>query len=69
MFKDLTTAKSTEEFLYALTILVLVIVISSFILMFVWNRALVPHISTLKPMKTLFDALLMSIAISLIRGY
>jgi hypothetical protein len=69
MFKDLTTAKSTEEFLYALTILVLIIVISSFILMFVWNRALVPHISTLKPMKTLFDALLMSIAISLIRGY
>ena len=69
MFKDLSKCKTTEEFLYTLTILVLIIVISAFILMFLWNRVLVPHITTLKPLASLFDALLMSLAITVIRGY
>jgi hypothetical protein len=69
MFKDLINAKSATEFLYTLTILVLIIVISAFILMFVWNRVLVPHITVLRPLSTLFEALLMSIAISVMRGY
>ena len=68
MFRDLINAKSATEFIYTLTILVLIIVISAFVLLFLWNRVLVPHITVLKPLSSLFEALLMSIAIAVIRG-
>jgi len=69
MFRSLVDAKTISEFLYELTVLVLIIVISAFILMFLWNRVLVPHVSGVKPLTSLLDALLMSITISVIRGY
>jgi hypothetical protein len=50
-------------------ILLIVLVLSAFILRWLWNKVLVPHITVVKPLVTLFDAFLMSIAISVIRGY
>ena len=68
MLKDLINAKSVTEFLYLLTILILLIVISAFILLLVWDRVLVPHVTILKPLNSLLDAFLMSIALVVIRS-
>jgi hypothetical protein len=68
MLTNLVNSKNITEFLYTLAILVLLIVISTFVLLFVWDRVLVPHITILKPLNSLFDALLMSIALVVIRG-
>jgi hypothetical protein len=68
MIKNLLNAKNVTEFIYALAILVLLIIISTFVLLFVWDRVLVPHITILKPLNSLFDALLMSIALVVIKG-
>jgi hypothetical protein len=43
------------------------VLISMFLLRFFWNRSLVPHITIFKPITTLLDALLLSIALNLIR--
>jgi hypothetical protein len=47
---------------------VLTILISTFILRLVWNRSLVKHISILKPIKNLTDALILAISMTVIRG-
>jgi hypothetical protein len=69
MFKDILASSNTSEAIYNLGILLIVLVLSAFILRWLWNKVLVPHITVVKPLVTLFDAFLMSIAISVIRGY
>jgi hypothetical protein len=69
MFKDILSSSNTSEAIYNLGILLIVLVLSAFILRWLWNKVLVPHVSIVKPLDTLFDAFLMSIAISVIRGY
>ena len=68
MFKDILASKDTSEALYNVAILCLIIVLSAFILRWLWNKVLVPHISILKPIDTLVDAFFMSLAIAVIRG-
>jgi hypothetical protein len=69
MFKDILSSSNTSEAIYNLGILLIVLVLSAFILRWLWNKVLVPHVTIVKPLVTLFDAFLMSIAISVIRGY
>jgi uncharacterized membrane protein (DUF485 family) len=69
MFRDLSRARNATEFMYAFLIFTLLIIISAFILKFLWNRVIVPHVTFAKPLATLTDALLMSLAISVVRGY
>lgn len=45
---------------------ILVVIISAFLVKFFWNRALVPHVTVLKPVKTLLDALLLSVGLNLL---
>jgi hypothetical protein len=68
MFKEVFAAKDLSDALYQLAVVLLIIIISAFILRFLWNKVLVPHISVLKPVESLFDAFLLAIAISVIRG-
>ena len=68
MFKDILASKDTSEAVYNIGMVLLLIILSAFILRWLWNRVLVPHISFMKPLDTLLDAFLMSIAIAVMRG-
>ena len=68
MFKDIIASKDTSDLVYNVGVTLLIIIISAFILRWLWNKVLVPHISVLKPVETLLDAFLLSIAITVIRG-
>jgi len=68
MFKDILSSSSTSEALYNLGILIIILVLSAFILRWLWNKVLVPHVTVIKPLESLLDAFLMSLAISVIRG-
>ena len=68
MFKDIIASKDTSDLVYNVGVTLLMIIISAFILRWLWNKVLVPHISVLKPVETLLDAFMLSIAIAVIRG-
>ena len=44
------------------------ILLSAAILRFLWNRSLVKHVSALRPIESIPDALLLSIALATVRG-
>jgi len=46
----------------------LVILISTFLIKFFWNRGLVPFVTVLRPLKNLQEALILSVALALVRG-
>lgn len=68
MFKDILASKDTSTLVYNIGITLLIIIISAFILRWLWNKVLVPHVTVLKPVESLLDAFLLSIAIAIIRG-
>lgn len=68
MIKDLVKSKTTADAITEILVLLLSILISTLILRLLWNNALVKHITVLKPIKTFVDALLLSIALTVIRG-
>jgi retron-type reverse transcriptase len=68
MFKDIFASSNSSELVYNIGMTLLIIIISAFILRWLWNKVLVPHITFVKPLGTLLDAFLMSIAIAVIRG-
>jgi len=67
MFSQVYNSKDTRDFTNNLLLFILSVLISMFLLRFFWNRSLVPHITIFKPITTLLDALLLSIALNLIR--
>jgi len=69
MFHSMLSSKNMSDVVYNAGIFLLIIILTAFILRWLWNRVLVPHISILKPLNSLVEAFLMSIAISVIRGY
>jgi hypothetical protein len=44
------------------------ILITTFVLRFLWNRSLVKHVSVLKKLDTFLDAFMLSLAIAVVRG-
>ncbi len=68
MLRDLANAKKMNDALTEILIFILSILISTFVLRFAWNKSLVKHISTLKPIKSFLDAFILSLSISVIRG-
>jgi len=68
MFKDIVASKDTSSLVYNIGVTLLIIIISAFILRWLWNKVLVPHITVFKPVESLLDAFLLSIAIAVIRG-
>jgi hypothetical protein len=68
MIKEVSKSESKSDVISEILIFVLTILISTFILRLVWNRSLVKHISILKPIKNLTDALILAISMTVIRG-
>lgn len=68
MIKDIVKAKTNEDALIEILMIVLSILVTTFVLRFTWNNSLSKHISILKPLNTFLDALLLSISIQVVRG-
>lgn len=68
MFKEIAKAENKSDMLTELLTFVLNVLIATFILRVAWNKALVPHISTLKPIKTLLDAFFLALSLNVVRG-
>ena len=68
MIKDITKARTKRQIIEEILIFVLTVLVSTFILRFTWNNSLSKYISVLKPIRTFFDALLLSISIQVFRG-
>jgi len=60
--------KNKSDAVSELILMLLTILISTFMLRFLWNRSLVKHINVLKPIENLSDAFLLSISLVILRG-
>tara|TARA_B100000405_G_scaffold296311_1_gene251116 strand:+ start:2333 stop:2542 length:210 start_codon:yes stop_codon:yes gene_type:complete len=68
MIRDIVEAKKTEQVITEILVFTLVLLISTFILRYSWNRGLVKHVTVLKPINTFLDALILSIGLAAARG-
>ena len=68
MIQGLVNARKTQDAITELLTFVLVILISTFVLRFLWNRSLVKHITVLKKLDTFLDAFMLSLALAVVRG-
>ena len=68
MLKEVARTRRPIDAFTEILLFVLVILVSTFVLRFTWNNSLVKHITVLKPLGTVLDALLLSISIAVIRG-
>lgn len=68
MIQDFVNVKDAKSFLKTLIVFIVILLINMFVIRFLWNTALVKHISVLKRVDTLFDTLLLSIALTLFQG-
>lgn len=66
MFAE-TLIKSNKP-LEALMFMLISILISTFLLKFLWNRGLVPFVTILRPLKNMQEAFLLSLGLFIIRG-
>jgi hypothetical protein len=68
MIQGLVNARKTRDAVTELLTFVLMILITTFVLRFLWNRSLVKHVSVLKKLDTFLDAFMLSLAIAVVRG-
>jgi predicted AAA+ superfamily ATPase len=68
MISGIVNARKAQDALTELLTFVLVILISTFVLRFLWNRSLVKHITVLKKLDTFLDAFILSLALAVVRG-
>lgn len=62
------TISKSQKPLEAFMMFLLVILVSTFLIKFFWNRGLVPFVTVLRPLKSLQEALLLSIGLAVVRG-
>lgn len=55
--------KITEILVFTLQVLIM-----TFIIRLAWNRSLVPHVTVLKPLKSMLDAFILALSINVIRA-
>jgi len=68
MFKEIVKAENKSDMLTELLVFILNILIATFVLRFAWNRSLVPHITVLKPIKSMLDAFILALSINILKG-
>lgn len=68
MIKEVTKSDTKSDALVEFLVFVLSILIGTFLLRFMWNHSLVKHITVLKPINTMLDALALSLSLAVIRG-
>ena len=66
MLRDLAQCKNMAECTRLVLVIALILVLQMFLLRFFWNRALVPHVSVLRPISTLTDALMLSVGVGVV---
>jgi hypothetical protein len=66
MIDAIMSCKTTGDCLKALIMFCIVLLVNILIVRFLWNTALVKHITVLRPATTLLDTLLLAVALSLI---
>jgi hypothetical protein len=67
MFKEIVQAKTSTDAVNALLIFALMVLISTFLLRFLWNQALVKHVTVFKPVTSLTDAFLLSLGLGVLK--
>lgn len=65
--KGILESRTRQEALYNLLVFVAFVILMTFIMRFLWNSTLVPHITILKPVDTLLQTFLLSVGIALFR--
>jgi len=68
MFKEIVKTENKSDMLTELLIFVLNVLIATFVLRFAWNRSLVPHVTVLKPLKSMLDAFVLALSLNVVRG-
>jgi uncharacterized protein (DUF983 family) len=68
MIKDFLNIRDFSSFVQVLIVFFIVILINVLIVRFLWNTALVKHITVLKPVNTLLDTFLLSLAMTMFQG-
>jgi predicted AAA+ superfamily ATPase len=68
MIQGLVNARKTQDAITELLTFILVILITTFVLRFLWNRSLVKHVTVLKKLDTFLDAFMLSLALAVVRG-
>ena len=61
---NILQSRSQKEMLYNLVVFAIYIIILTVLLRFLWNQALVKHISILKPVDTLWQTFLLAVAVA-----
>ena len=64
MLKSFLNCKNSGDCLRLTIIVLIVLFLQMFLVKYFWNKALVPHITVLKPITSLMDALMLSVGIS-----
>ena len=68
MFKEIVKTENKSDMLTELLVFVLNVPIATFVLRFAWNRSLVPHVTVLKPLKSMLDAFILALSLNVVRG-
>lgn len=67
MIVDILNSKNVNQLTSNLLTFLIVTIINMLVLRWLWNNALVKHVTILKPLTTLLDALLLSLALTLLK--
>jgi hypothetical protein len=68
MFKEIIKTENKSDMLTELLVFILNVLIATFVLRFAWNRSLVPHVTVLKPLKSMLDAFILALSLNIVRG-
>ena len=68
MFKEIIKTENKSDMLTELLVFILNVLIATFVLRFAWNRSLVPHVTVLKPLKSMLDAFILALSLNVVRG-
>lgn len=68
MIQEVSKSNTKSDALVEFLIFVLAILVSTFLLRYVWNRSLVKHITVLRPIETMLDAFVLAISLAVVRG-
>ena len=67
MIVNILNSKNVNQLTSNLLTFLIVTIINMLLLRWLWNNALVTHVTILKPLTTILDAFLLSLAITLLK--
>ncbi len=67
MIKDIINSRNVNQLTSNLLTFLIITIINMLVLRWLWNNALIKHVTVLKPISTLLDAFLLSTALMLLK--